>query len=276
MEIQLWKEMLDPYMLCVDELMVKFNHLIDEFRNIKEYSPIEQVHGRVKSVSSILEKAQKKNIPIDQIEEKIEDIAGIRIICQFVEDIHTVVNLIRARSDMRIKSEKDYISNMKVSGYRSYHLIVYYTVETLKGHKEVQVEIQIRTLAMNFWATIEHSLQYKYKQDVPLEIRKRLSKAADAIIVLDQEMSAIRDEIKDAQNSFNLKASIVADILTNIKNLYKVIDKEEVIKIQNEFFEIYKREDLVELERFSKNLDDIAENYRVQSLSDIKDFKFKH
>lgn len=266
MEIQLWREILDPYVLAVDELIVKFSHIIDEYRKIGTYSPIEQVDGRVKTISSILEKAQKKSIDLDDLEEMMEDIAGIRIICQFVEDINKVVEIIKKRTDMRIKSEKDYINNMKPSGYRSYHMIVYYTVQTLKGTKEIQVEIQIRTLAMNFWATIEHSLQYKYKYNMPEHIQNKLTKAADAIICLDQEMSQIRDEIMDAQNSFKIKANVVADILTNIQNLYKVANKRDVVKIQDEFFQIYETGDLEQLEHFSKELDIISAGYRAQSL----------
>jgi putative GTP pyrophosphokinase len=266
MEIQLWREILDPYVLAVNELVIKFNHIIDEYRNMGSYSPIEQVHGRVKTISSILEKARKKNLDLNDMEEKVEDIAGIRIICQFVEDIRKVVEVIKNRSDMKIKSEKDYITNIKESGYRSYHIIIYYTVETLSGPKTIQAEIQIRTLAMNFWATIEHSLQYKYKQNMPEQIRGRLSKAADAIISLDQEMSLVRDEIMDAQISFKIKADMVADILTNIQNLYKIANKREVIIIQDEFFKIYETGDLEQLERFKKELDIISEGYRAQSL----------
>lgn len=266
MEIQLWREILDPYDLAVNELVIKFNHIIDEYRNMGSYSPIEQVQGRVKTISSILEKARKKNLDLNDMEEKVEDIAGIRIICQFVEDIRKVVDMIKNRSDMKIKSEKDYITNIKESGYRSYHIIIYYTVETLAGPKTIQAEIQIRTLAMNFWATIEHSLQYKYKQNMPEQIRGRLSKAADAIISLDQEMSLVRDEIMDAQISFKSKANMVADILTNIQNLYKIANKREVIIIQDEFFKIYETGDLEQLERFKKELDIISEGYRAQSL----------
>ncbi len=266
MEIQLWREKLDPYVLAVDEMVVKFNHIIEAYREMGEYSPIEQVMGRVKTISSILEKAQKKQIELDVIEEQMEDIAGVRIICQFVEDINKVVEIIKKRTDMRVKSEKDYIVNKKPSGYRSYHMIVYYTVQTLSGTKEIQAEIQIRTLAMNFWATIEHSLQYKYKQNMPEHIKVRLSKAADAILVLEQEMSEVRSEIMDAQNSFRIKANMVADILTNIQNLYKVANKREVIKIQDEFFRIYESGDLTQLERFNKELDIISEGYRAQSL----------
>ena len=266
MKIQLWREILGPYELAVNELVVKFNHIIDEYKEAGEYSPIELVTGRLKTISSILEKAQKKGIDLEHFQEKIEDIAGIRIICQFVEDIYKVVDIIKRRSDMRIKSEKDYINNMKESGYRSYHIIVYYNVETMKGTKEIQVEIQIRTLAMNFWATIEHSLQYKYNKNMPAHIRQRLSSAAEAILILDQEMSAVRDEIMDAQNSFNIKANTVADILTNIQNLYRVANKQEVINIQDEFFRIYQNGDKDELEKFSMYLDKIAERYGAQSL----------
>ncbi len=267
MEIKLWRETLHPYSLAVDELIVKFNHIVDEYHNLGVYSPIEQVTGRVKTISSILEKAQKKKIDIHCFEDQIDDIAGIRIICQFVEDIYKVVEIIKRRSDMKIKNETNYINNMKKSGYRSYHIVVLYNVETLQGTKELEVEVQIRTLAMNFWATIEHSLQYKYKQNIPSHIRERLSSAADAILILDNEMSKVRDEIMDAQNLFNIKANVVADILTNIQNLYKVANKSEVIKLQDEFFHIYENGNLVELEEFANELDMISARYHAQSLN---------
>lgn len=141
MEIQLWKDILNPYELAVEELLVKFNHLIKEYQDRGMYSPMEQVCGRVKSISSILDKAQKKNIEVDKIEEQLDDIAGIRIICQFVEDIEKVADLIRNRSDMQVVTEKDYINHMKSSGYRSYHMIVSYPVETFSGTKTIRVEI---------------------------------------------------------------------------------------------------------------------------------------
>lgn len=267
MEIQLWRELLDPYELAVNEIIVKFDHLIKEYRERGMYSPIEQVSGRVKSIPSLLEKAQKKKIPIEEIDERIEDLAGIRIICQFVEDIETVVKMIRERADMRVKREKDYISNQKSSGYRSYHIIVYYQVETLQGSKEILVEFQIRTLAMNFWAVIEHSLQYKYKRNMPIEIRTRLMEAANSIIKLDEQMSSVRSEIMEAQNSFQIKAAIVSEILNNIQNIYRVANKREVIKIQDEFYRIYESNDLEELRMFSQQLDIITEGYHAQAIS---------
>ena len=266
MEIQLWRSILCPYELAVRELIVKFEHIISEHRENDLYSPIEQVSGRVKSVSSILEKMQRKHIPMERMEEEVEDIAGIRIICQFEEDIETVASLIQNRSDMTIKSEKNYLKHVKQSGYRSLHLIIYYTVETLNGPRKLQAEIQIRTMAMDFWATIEHSLQYKYKGDMPPHVAERLTNAADAIILLDQEMSSVRDEIMDAQNSSQMQFNLVKDILNNIENLYRVSSEREITKIQTEFLRVFHTKDLKQLERFHRQLDIIAEGYRAQAV----------
>ena len=266
MEIQLWRSILCPYELAVKELTVKFQHIIEEHRENDRYSPIEQVSGRVKSVTSILEKMQRKQIPMERMEEEVEDIAGVRIICQFEEDIETVAALIQSRTDMTVKSEKNYLKHIKQSGYRSYHLIIYYTVETLDGPKRLQAEIQIRTMAMNFWATIEHSLQYKYKGDMPPHVTERLSNAAEAIISLDREMSLVRSEIMDAQNSSQVQSNLVKDILNNIENLYRLSNQREVLKIQSEFLRVFKTKDLRQLERFHRQLDIIAEGYRAQAV----------
>ena len=220
----------------------------------------------MKSVSSILEKMQRKHIPMERMEEEVEDIAGIRIICQFEEDIETVASLIQNRSDMTIKSEKNYLKHVKQSGYRSLHLIIYYTVETLNGPRKLQAEIQIRTMAMDFWATIEHSLQYKYKGDMPPHVAERLTNAADAIILLDQEMSSVRDEIMDAQNSSQMQSNLVKDILNNIENLYRVSSEREITKIQTEFLRVFHTKDFKQLERFHRQLDIIAEGYRAQAV----------
>lgn len=266
MEIQLWREILTPYELAVKELIVKFEHLIYEHRSQGLYSPIEQVTGRVKTIASILDKAQKKNISVSEIEEKLLDIAGVRIICQFVEDIEKVVEIIRRRTDMEVIAERDYINHMKDSGYRSYHIIANYEVQTLQGNRKIKVEIQIRTLAMNFWSTIEHSLQYKYKKNIPEHIGQKLMNAANAIISLDNEMSAVRSEIMDAQNSSLIHTKLVSDILNNLQNLYGVANEREVLKIQDEFYRIYELNDIEQLKRFCRELDIIAEGYRVQSV----------
>ena len=262
----MWRELLNPYDLAVKELTIKFEHLIKEHHDKGYYSSIEYVEGRVKSIVSILEKCQKKGISMDDITDKIEDIAGIRIICQFVEDIERVVELLKKRSDLEIKHEKDYVKNPKSTGYRSYHMIVWYTVELLDGPKKIMVEIQIRTMGMNYWATIEHSLQYKYKLHMPEEIKERLLKASDATVLLDKEMSQVRLEIMDAQNAFQHQARVVGDILNTIQNMYRVANTREMAKIQDEFYRIYSTNNLEQLERFHKQLDTIAQGYRTQAI----------
>ena len=265
MDILLWHKILRPYEMAVDEMLMKFRHLKLEYQLRGEYCPIEQVLGRVKSVSSILDKVQRKQISMEDMEEKIEDIAGIRIICQFVEDIYRVSSVISSRSDMRVTEVKDYIRNQKESGYRSYHLIVLYTVQTLDGPRDVQVEIQIRTMAMDFWATVEHSLQYKYQGKIPEKVDIRLSGAAEAIISLENEMSSVRNDIMDAQLSSKLRYNLVEDIIETIEKLYQYTTRREVEKVQDEFYRVYKTNDMEELIRYHSELDRIAQAYRIQS-----------
>ncbi|WP_276540419.1 GTP pyrophosphokinase [Salipaludibacillus agaradhaerens] len=194
-----WDVMLTPYKQAVDELKIKLKGIRDQYQLTSKHTPIEFVTGRVKPVSSILEKAKRKNIPLNELEEQMQDLAGVRIMCQFVGDIDAVAELIHARTDFDIVEERDYIKYKKRSGYRSYHMILRYPVQTIEGEKPILVELQIRTLAMNFWATIEHSLQYKYAGQIPEEIEERLQKAAEAAFKLDEEMSKIRGEVQEAQ-----------------------------------------------------------------------------
>ena len=125
--------------------------------------------------------------------------------CQFVDDIVHVLDLLHRRTDFKIVEERNYITHQKDSGYRSYHVIIEYPVQTIHGEIPTLVEVQIRTLAMNFWATIEHSLNYKYDGDMPLEVQERLRRAAEAAFLLDAEMSQLRVEIQDAQQVFRDK-----------------------------------------------------------------------
>ncbi|MDY0406167.1 GTP pyrophosphokinase family protein [Virgibacillus sp. 179-BFC.A HS] len=200
-----WEVLLAPYKQVVEELKVKLKGMRSQFEYESMHSPIEFITGRVKPVQSILEKAEKKQVPLNRIEQDIQDIAGVRVVCQFVDDIYTIVDMLRSRKDMTIIEEKDYITDKKDSGYRSFHMIITYPVETIHGNKDVLAEIQIRTLAMNFWATNEHSLNYKYKGSIPEEIKSRLKLAAEAAFMLDEEMSKIKNEIQEAQRIFNRK-----------------------------------------------------------------------
>lgn len=197
-----WDLFLWPYQQAVSELKVKFRSLRQSFLNKGEHSPIELVVGRVKTVDSIKEKMTRRVIAPEVIENDMQDIAGIRIMCQFVDDIYRVVDLIHERQDMQVVEERDYIQNAKPSGYRSYHMVIEYSVFLPDGPKKIIAEIQIRTLAMNFWATVEHTLNYKYQGKYPEDISKRLKTTAEAAYKLDEEMSSIKDEVQEAQRIF--------------------------------------------------------------------------
>ncbi|MCM3747158.1 GTP pyrophosphokinase family protein [Paenibacillus pasadenensis] len=238
-----WNLFLQPYEQAVEEMKVKFKTLRSELKAREAYAPIEFVTGRVKKISSILEKARRLGVPMEQLETGIEDIAGIRIMCQFVDDINRVAAIVRTRQDLKLVYEKDYVTNYKDSGYRSYHMIVEYPVQTALGFKKVLAEVQIRTLAMNFWATIEHSLNYKYKQSLPDEVRLRLRKAAEAAFNLDNEMSSIRREILDAQIGFEEGSNIVGKVLSDIQDLYFYRRVREAVQFQLRFNELWEQND---------------------------------
>ncbi|EAH4443041.1 GTP pyrophosphokinase [Listeria innocua] len=206
-----WEDFLAPYKQAVEELKIKLKGMRSQFELENNHSPIEFVTGRVKPVASILDKSNQKHIALDHLVEEMQDIAGLRMMCQFVDDIEVVVRLLRQRNDFRIVEERDYITNKKPSGYRSYHVVIEYPVETIQGEKKILAEIQIRTLAMNFWATIEHSVNYKYQGEFPEAINKRLKRAAEAAFQLDEEMSQIREEIQEAQVYFSQNKDVSKD-----------------------------------------------------------------
>ena len=232
MAVHDWKSFFMPYEQAVEELKVKLRSIRKEYRKRNEYSPIEFVTGRVKELSSLLEKANKFEIPVERLQYEIEDISGIRIMCQFVDDIDTVVEIIRKRKDMQILYEKDYVNGVKESGYRSYHMVIKYPVNMADGEVEILAEFQIRTLAMNFWATIEHSLNYKYKTQLPDMVRDKLKRAADAAFELDELMLDIKDEIKDAQKLFEIKSDIITNIMNNILMLKSLGKTQEAIRFE--------------------------------------------
>ncbi|NQN51337.1 GTP pyrophosphokinase family protein [Streptococcus suis] len=198
-----WEEFLDPYIQTVGELKIKLRGIRKQYRKANRHSPIEFVTGRVKPIESIQEKMALRHINLEHLAQDMQDIAGVRIMVQFVDDIEEVLSILRKRKDMQIIHERDYINNMKASGYRSYHVVIAYPVDTINGNETVLAEIQIRTLSMNFWATIEHSLNYKYKGNFPEEIKKRLEVTAKIAYQLDEEMRKIRDDIQEAQALFD-------------------------------------------------------------------------
>lgn len=196
-ESNYWKGFLLPYELAVAGFIIKLEAMRKDFILKNSSSPIELVSGRVKSVQSILEKAQRLNIEFSKIKEQIFDIAGIRVTCKYIQDVYKVYELLKARKDVDIFLVKDYIKNPKPSGYRSLHLIAKYNVETLEGQIPINIEFQIRTHAMHLWASIEHSLKYKYYRKIPEEIQERLLKMAEVTTKLDEEMSKIQIAVEE-------------------------------------------------------------------------------
>ncbi|WP_172209121.1 GTP pyrophosphokinase [Lactococcus hodotermopsidis] len=209
-----WEAFLDPYIQAVGELKIKLRGARKQYRKKNQHSPIEFVTGRVKPIESIKNKARLRGFTPDNIDE-MQDIAAVRIMVQFVEDVEEVLILLHQRKDFKIVQERDYIKHQKDSGYRSYHVVIEYPVEMITGTKVVLAEIQIRTLAMNFWATIEHSLNYKYQGAFPDELKARLATTAKIAYDLDEEMSEIRDEIQEAQLMFNPPRRKVNDGVEN-------------------------------------------------------------
>ena len=182
--------------------------------------------------------------------------------CQFVDDIDTVIELIRARRDMQILYEKDYVRNVKPSGYRSYHMIIKYTVYMAEGPKPILAEFQIRTLAMNFWATIEHSLNYKYKQHIPEEIQRKLKSAADSAFNLDEQMLEIKDEIKDAQKLFEVKSDIITNIMSNIMTLMSLGKTGEASRYQIMLNKLIKDGEVFELNNLLQSIKRDIDRYK--------------
>jgi len=261
-----WNEFLQPYEQAVSEITLKLENVVAQYEMAYKHCPIEQIDGRVKSVSSILEKAMRKDVAMEEIAQKIEDIAGLRIICYFVEDIEKIVDMIKEREgfDMKIVAERDYVNNTKQSGYRSYHLIIEYDLITYKGREKIKAEIQIRTMSMNFWATMEHSMRYKYNGNIPEHVQQRLTSSAEAAFQLDKEMSTIRDEIVEAEKVILTISLTVNEILSNLQKLYNVAEIEKVNELNREFIEIYQLNDLDKLLMFKERIKVMADIYKVR------------
>ena len=161
--------------------------------------------------------------------------------------------------------EKDYIKNYKESGYRSYHVIIKYPIETIEGSKEILAEIQIRTLSMNFWATIEHSLRYKYNKELPEDLSIRLRRAGDAAFTLDREMSEIREEIIKAQVTFGLKSLAVKESLDGIRLLHKMGYEQDAIAFQEQLDVINAVDNIDALAVLQGQIDDMIDDIKQRS-----------
>ncbi len=254
-----WKQALLPYEQAVDELIIKFKGIMREYRTANIISPIEDVTGRVKTVASIIEKANRRNIPLDKALDVLEDIAGVRIICRFVDDIQEVIKLIRKRHgyDMEVIEEEDYITNTKTSGYRSYHITINYPMFVQGEYRKIKCELQIRTLAMNFWATIEHSLRYKFDKNVPAEIKNRLKVCAEAAYKLDEEMDKIKDELMESQQFMENREELIDKIIHNIHNIYNNTTIENKNEYNYQFIKLYQEGNVEKLKQYNTDLENI-------------------
>lgn len=185
------------YKFALDEMNTKVRILKEEFQLMHEYNPIEHVNTRLKTPESILKKIGKRNIPytLDAIKDNLTDIAGIRIICSFVSDIYRLKEMIERQSDLETIEVKDYIANPKENGYQSLHMILKVPVFLSDREEHVCVELQIRTIAMDFWASLEHKIYYKYNKQIPAHLTDELKEAAVSAAELDHKMEHLNQEI---------------------------------------------------------------------------------
>ena len=193
-----WTRMQLIYDAALREINTKLETLNNEFKIKHQYNPIEHMTSRIKSPGSIAKKLRHndRELSVENIVRYINDVAGIRVICSYTTDIYRIARLISEQSDVRVLKVKDYIKNPKPNGYKSYHMIVSVPVFLSDTMVDTKVEIQIRTIAMDFWASLEHKMYYKFEGNAPESIRRELKECADLVAFLDQKMLAINEEIK--------------------------------------------------------------------------------
>ncbi|SEC03864.1 putative GTP pyrophosphokinase [Nocardioides exalbidus] len=185
------------YEFGLREIETKISILSDEFRHMHDYNPIEHVSSRVKSAESLFSKITRKKLPrdLDAIREHVRDVAGVRVTCSFVQDAYRIFDLLTQQEDVTVIEVKDYIESPKPNGYKSLHAIVEVPVFLSTGRQDVPVEVQLRTIAMDFWASLEHKIHYKYDGRVPADLVGQLRDAADTAQALDDRMQALHQEL---------------------------------------------------------------------------------
>lgn len=192
-----WALMMFLYRSALSKVKTKVKILTDEFTNIQKTNPIEHVNSRIKSPQSIVRKMHRQNIEVtvENMVEYINDIAGIRIVCSFTPDIYKIADMIANQQDVTVITTKDYIKNPKKNGYRSYHMIISVPIYLSNECRDVKVEVQIRTIAMDFWASLEHKIHYKFAGNAPELLTNQLKDCADIVSELDERMLALNRSI---------------------------------------------------------------------------------
>lgn len=205
-----WEEVILIYRSALKQILTKMEILNDEFQHVHRYNPIEHIKSRLKTSESIVKKLKKHGheSTIQNMVRYVNDIAGVRVICSFTSDIYQIAEMITNQDDIKVIGVKDYIINPKASGYKSYHMLVTIPVYLSDRIEETKVEIQIRTVAMDFWASLEHKIYYKFEGNAPEYISQDLRKCAQMVSELDEKMLSLNEAIlacvekeKDGKNS---------------------------------------------------------------------------
>jgi len=188
-------ELMLKYNFALQLLETQFNILIKEFEFKNKYNPVEHMKSRLKTEKSIIDKLNKKGYEVTtkNMILHVHDIIGIRIVCSFLDDVYDIVDIIKSSKQFKIKEEKDYIKNPKSTGYMSYHLIVLVPIYLNETVEHVEAEIQIRTSAMDFWASIDHKVQYKFPSEIPEEVKKEMYNCSLDIRKLDEKMQQLNE-----------------------------------------------------------------------------------
>ncbi|MBR5597641.1 MAG: GTP pyrophosphokinase family protein [Lachnospiraceae bacterium] len=194
-----WTEVILIYKSALKEIGTKLEILNDEFQLVHRYNPIEHIKSRIKSSESIVKKLKKNGYEstIENMVEYVNDIAGIRVICSFSSDIYRIAKMISSQNDIKVLAIKDYIKNPKPSGYKSYHMLITVPIYLSDRIVHAKVEVQIRTVAMDFWASLEHKINYKFEGNVPEYIKEELVECANMISVVDEKMLNLNEQIHD-------------------------------------------------------------------------------
>ncbi|MCM1048438.1 MAG: GTP pyrophosphokinase family protein [Clostridiales bacterium] len=200
-DIDSWKEVTLIYNSALKQISTKLEILNDEFQHVHRYNPIEHIKSRIKTPESIVKKLKKHghDSTINNMVRYVNDIAGIRVICSFTSDIYQIAEMISNQSDINVISVKDYIVNPKASGYKSYHMLVTVPVYLSDRIENTKVEIQIRTVAMDFWASLEHKIHYKFEGNAPDHIREQLVECSKIVSDLDTRMLNLNREIQQIE-----------------------------------------------------------------------------
>lgn len=200
-DVDSWKTVMLIYNSALKEVGTKLEILNDEFQHVHQYNPIEYIKSRIKSPQSIVKKLKRYGCEstISNMIERVNDIAGIRIVCSFSSDIYRLAEMIGRQNDLTVVSVKDYIKNPKKSGYKSYHMLVTIPIFLSDRVVDAKVEIQIRTIAMDFWASLEHKIYYKFEGNAPEYISRDLRECSGLVSMLDAKMLSLNEAIMKAK-----------------------------------------------------------------------------